>query len=307
MGPREHADPLKEPGRESRPPAARGSRSVEALQRAVGNRGLAQLAASDPRLLRAAVAGLPAPARGAAASPALALRDRLRSTRAIQRHLKLDHDVAEGKFKLDLNTESHAGAKSGMKGTIKFKPKATAPDSTLIKLYQTVRNEDLTTGADYVWTGSSAATGAVQTTADPTHGVEGGYGIDHRAGDPRAKIRTKLSDPAVPVYYRDYWPNSSSSQDGSKQGATIKEASLWDYPGWKRKMRWSFETVAKATDTGHVYGAVTWGFALTDPATGAITGERSAGHDTASATAEAALRRFNEYYRNPGASTAPTT
>lgn len=246
----------------------------------------------------------------AVASPGVAMRDSLRVSRvapAIQRDLDLDHDITEGKFKLKLKTESHAGAKSGMKGTIKFFPKATAPDSTLIKLYQTVRNEDLTTGRDYVWTGANAAITGVQTTADTARGIEGGYGIDHLATDPKAKIRTKLADPAVPIYYRDYAPNSSESQDGSKQGATIHEASLWDYPGWTRKMRWSFETVAKAVDTGHVYGAVTWGFTLSDPATGSITGERSAGHDTQSATAAAALRRFHEYYRNPGATTAPTT
>jgi hypothetical protein len=194
-----------------------------------------------------------------------------------------------------------------MSGTIKFFPKAAAPDSTLIKLYQTVRNEDLTTGKDYVWTGTHAAISGVQTTADPRTGVEGGYGIDHLATDPKAKIRTKLADAAVPIYYRDWAPNSAHSQDGSKQGTTIREASLWDYPGWTRKMRWSFETVAKAVDTGHVYGAVKWGFTLSDPAAGTITGERSSGHNTQSATAEAALRKFHEYYRNPGSANAPTT
>jgi hypothetical protein len=64
--------------------------------------------------------------------------------------------------------------------------------------------------------------------------------------------------------------------------------------------------VAKGVDTGYVYGAVQWGFALANAAKGTITGERSSGQDFASPTADAAVRRFNEYYRKPGASTAPT-
>ena len=222
----------------------------------------------------------------------------------LQRDLKKSHALKEGTFALDLTTESHPGEKSGMSGTLKFTPNEKAPDSTLIKLYQVVRNEDLSTGADYVWTGPLAAVTGVQTTTDTRYGVKGGWGVDHVAT--AVAPRTHLADPVVGMYYRDTQPNASVSQNGSKKGAKIVGASLWDYPGWNQKMRWSFETVAQATDTGHVYGAVTWGFANTDPDKGAITGERSGKSDTASPTAKAAVRRFNEYYRNPGSSTAPT-
>lgn len=268
------------------PPASHRSDALGALlARSVAERGTAA-AARD-------VCGVPAE-----------VEQRFTARRLLQRDLVKDHDLTEGKFKLNLKTESHPGAKCGMSGTIKFIPAATAPDAPLIKLYQTVRNEDLTTGKDYVWTGSAAAARlGTQTSAVPSSGIEGGWSIDHEP-DPN-KVRTSVADPVVSPYYRDYWSNKKDSRDGSKRRNVIKEASLWDYPGWTRRMRWSFETVAHAVKTGHVYGAVTWGFAVTDPTQGKITGERSAGHDTASATAVAALERLNAYYRNPGSPNAP--
>lgn len=250
----------------------------------------------------------------AAVSPGLGLRGRLRVSSvepAIQRDLIGGYDVTEGRFSLDLKTESHAGAKSGMSGTIKFHAGAAAPDSTRIRLFQAARTEDLTTGADYQWTGADAAYNAMETKtpvlpagfAGPPSPIEAGWSIDHPAS--AAAKRTAAADPAVSPYYRDYWPNAGDSQDGSKQGNVVSDASLWDYPGWQRNMRYSFETVAKAIDTGHVYGTVTWGFAISNAAAGTVTGERAAGHNTMSPTAIQAERNFNEYYRNPGASTAP--
>jgi hypothetical protein len=244
----------------------------------------------------------------AVSSPALALRRRVRLSSvapAIQRDLINDYDVTEGKFKLNLTTESHAGAKSGMSGTIKFIPNATAPDSTSIRLFQALRFENLTTGGEVAWPGAYAGRANTQTAADPTRGIEPGWGIDH---DPTAATpRTTLADPDVSIYYRRWWPNATSSQDGSKQGATISEASLWDYPGTSGpNVRFSFETVAQASDTGHVYGSVAWGFTVSDVSKGEVTGERAVGRNVTLANTDEALRRYNEYYRNRGASTAPT-
>jgi hypothetical protein len=70
-------------------------------------------------------------------------------------------------------------------------------------------------------------------------------------------------------------------------------------------MRFSFETVAQATDTGHIYGSVAWGFTISDASKGEITHEYASGRDVTLATTDEALRRFNEHYRNPGASKAP--
>jgi hypothetical protein len=274
-------------------PRSAGFSPIQDLGRAIGNRALARLIQQR---------------RPAQPSRALALRDALRATtpsvQAIQRSLLKDHDVTEGKFKLNLATDSVPGGMSGLKGTIKFKPAATAPDSTQIRLLQVVRTEDLGTGKDLVWGGAEAGRMSTQTTADPTRGIEGGWFVDHSAA--AARRRTKLADPATSQYYRDYWPNATQSQDGSKAGNTISEASLWDRPASSARIRFSFETLAKATDTGHVYGSVMWGFTVDDPAKGTLSGERSVGRDVALATTNEAIRVFDEYYRNPGATTAPT-
>lgn len=221
----------------------------------------------------------------------------------IQRDIKGDYDVRNGKFKMNLKTESHPGAKCGMSGTIKFNAGEVAPDSNSIRLLQAVRFEDLSTGKDYVWTGAHANRGNIQTAGDKARGVEPGFGVDI---DPtKATRRTKVTDKPVSPYYRDYWPNKASSQDGSKKGKDIKEASLWDYPGWDHNMRFSFETVAKAADTDFVYGTVMWGFTISDASKGVVDNERAVGRNVTLLTTDEAIKKFNEFYRNPGASTAP--
>jgi hypothetical protein len=240
--------------------------SVQALGQAIGNRALARL--------------------------------------MIARDLKKDYAVNEGTFKLNLETVHPAGGKNGMRGSIKFKPKDSAPDSTKIRLFQAVRDEDLGTGKDYVWSGAEAPRNQLQTTEDKSRGLQGGWFIDHSAA--AASKRTKKSDPAVSQYYRDYWPNASSSQDGSKAGKTISEASLWDFPGSSGNRRFSFETVALAADTGHYYGSVFWTFTIKDASKGTVTDEEAYGRDVTRLSTDEALKQFNEYYRNPGASTAPT-
>ena len=87
----------------------------------------------------------------------------------------------------------------------------------------------------------------------------------------------------------------------------IQDASLWDFPKWNQNSRFDFETVAKATDTGHVYGSVIWGFTISDASKGEITGEYATGHNVTQATTDQALKNLDEYYRNTGSSTAPTT
>jgi hypothetical protein len=279
------------------------------LQRAVGNRAFGQLISRS---------GLGPVARPSEKRPsaALALRSALRqtqptpvlarrsATRLLARDIKGDEKVTEGTFKMNLKTESHAGAKSGLSGTIAFHPSDTAPDSTLIKLFQAVKLVDSATGKDYVWTGADAARTAMQTKADPNRSIGAGWWIDIVTS--KVKPRTKLADPAITPYYRDTQPNVGYSQDGSKQGKTITDASLWDYPGSGSNMVFAFETVAKATDTGHVYGSVMWGFAISDAAKGTVSGEYASGRDVTLATTDQALTNLDEYYKNPGSTNAPT-
>jgi len=219
----------------------------------------------------------------------------------IQRDLKGKHPGKDGEFDLDLQTESHPGERSGMKGTIKFTADKKAPDSSSIRLLQVVRTENLTTGKDHVYSGAEANRNKVMTTGDKR--VEEGFFVDHKAA--AATPRAAKGDAAVSPYYRDYWPNASKSQDGSKKGKTVSEASLWDYPGSSINVRFSFETVAKAADTGHVYGTVMWGFTISDAAKGTIEKERAVGRHVTLLSTDKAIEKFNEFYKNPGSSAAP--
>jgi hypothetical protein len=219
----------------------------------------------------------------------------------LQRDLIGKHPTRGGTFHLDLKTESHPGEKSGLRGTIRFRADEKAPDTKSLRLLQVVRTEDLTTGKDVVWSGAEADRNKVMTSASP--GVQPGFFVDHSAA--AANPRTSRGDPAVSPYYRDYWPNARSSQDGSKAGKKVRDASLWDYPGSYRNVRFSFETVAKATDTGHVYGTVAWGFTIKDASKGLIVEERAVGRNVTLKTTDEAVRKFDEFYRNPGSSRAP--
>jgi hypothetical protein len=245
-------------------------------------------------------------------SRSLALRDAMRANGGpqstartvapqLQRDLTGKHPVNGGEFDLNLVTESHPGAKNGMSGTIKFMASEKAPDSTNIRLLQIIRDEDLTTGKEYVWTGNDAGRNAVQTVASP--GVDPGFHVD--ADYSKVNPRTKKTDADVSPYYRTYWPNAAKSQDGSKKGKTIAEASLWDYPGSGGNRRFSFETIAKAADTNHVYGTVMWGFTISDASKGTVEKERAVGRNVTLLTSDKAIEKFNEAARNPGASTAP--
>ena len=188
---------------------------------------------------------------------------------------------------------------------MKFTPSATAPDSANIRLLQTVRTENLATGKDHVYTGGEANRNKVMTAADAKTGVTPGSFVDHSAA--ASTPRSAKADAAVSPYYRDYWPNPKDSQDGSKKGKTIKEASLWDSPGANVNFRFSFETAAKAADTGHIYATLTWGFTISDAAKGTVDTEYASANSAESATFTAAVKAFDEFYKNPGASTAQLT
>jgi hypothetical protein len=246
-------------------------------------------------------------------SRSLALRDQMRASmpgqviaRSVSPHIQRDitgkYPAGEGEFALDLKkTQTNPGPQVGLLGTIKFTANEKAPDSDSIRLLQVVKTENLATGKDLVWSGGEANRNKVMTEASP--GVAAGWFVDHSAA--AAKQRSAKGDPAVSPYYRDYWPNATMSQDGSKKGKTVKDASLADNPGSTGNIRFSFETVAKATDTGHVYGTIMWGFAITDAAKGKIENERAVGRGTTSLSTDKAIDKFNEFYKNPGAATAP--
>jgi hypothetical protein len=223
----------------------------------------------------------------------------------LQRDLSGKYPVREGDFALDLKTESHPHASSGLKGTIKFNANDKASDAASIRLLQVVRTEDLSTSKDLQWHGGEANRNKVMTGQDKSHGIEGGYFVDklHSKLNPRSG----KADAAASPYYIDDYPGTAASgnKDGSKKGHSVSEASLWDFPHSSEKIRFSFETTAQAPATGHVFGTVMWGFTISDPARGTIEKERAVGRNVTLATTDKAIANFNEFYRNPGASTAP--
>lgn len=249
-------------------------------------------------------------------SPSLGVRDQLRASMntqkilrsvspQIQRDLIDKKTVRDGTFDYNLKTESHAGAKNGMSGTIKFKASETAPDASRISLLQVIRNEDLDTGSEYVWPGAEAGRNDVQTTEDTARGIEPGFHVDR---DPTGlSPRTKATDAEISPYYIANYGPSKNNKDGRKLGKTITEASLWDYPGSHGNRQFSFETAAKGTGSGrpYTYATLRWGFTISDASKGKVENEHASVHRSPSATFGAAVTEFNEFYKNPGASTAP--
>jgi hypothetical protein len=200
-------------------------------------------------------------------SPALAM-NQLRPTQAasqvvsrvaaplIQRDLKRPYKLPEGTFNLDLTTFSNPGGNSGMGGTIKFKADDTAaPDSKNIRLLQVAKVVNLKTGKDHIYTGGEVNRNKVMTPSG-IPGVQEGFFVDvvHANRSPRAA----KGDAEVSPYYIDDYKSLGRpyNKDGSKQGKTVTEASLGDAPNWNTDSQFSFETVAKAKDTGHIYGTV---------------------------------------------------
>ena len=146
-----------------------------------------------------------------------------------------------------------------------------------------------------MWTGGEANRNKVMTPTAP--GIDPGYHVDQSYS--KISPRTKKADAAVSPYYIDYGNTGvADNYDGSKKGKAVKEASLYDYPGWVSKCRFSFETAAKGADTGYVYATLTWGFTVSDAAKGTVDKEHATANRGPSATFGAAVKAFNEFYKN---------
>ncbi len=245
-------------------------------------------------------------------SRSLALRDRMRASmpgqvgRSVSPHIQRDlvgkHPTREGEFDLDMKTQSDPTKDVGMGGTIKFRANDKGPDSGSIRLLQVAKTVDMATGKDSVWTGGEARRMQAMTKASP--GVEPGFFVDQLYGE--LKPRTKKADKRASPYYIDTGHlDKATNKDGSKKGKVITEASLFDTPESSSNMRFSFETVAKASDTGHVYGTIMWGFDITDVAKGKVEHERAVGRNLTLLSTDKAIEKFDQVFKNPGAPTAP--
>jgi hypothetical protein len=250
----------------------------------------------------------------AAGSPALKLRQTMRDSMRvshvaphIQRDITGNKKWPQGEFVVDFAKFEgvKAGDSAGEVGTITFKPSATAPESDHINFIQIVREFDTATGKDFDW--GTDPRGKVQTKQNTKKNIAGGFFIDHIPTG--LAPRTKKADPEVsPIY-------PFMNQEGQRRGATKKDAVLGDRPNFNAPLKYNFVSVARATDKGPnhgvVYGTVLWGFEVfldkagiakiknetTTPTFRVVQGE----------TFDAALQKFNEFYKNPGTAGAPTT
>jgi hypothetical protein len=218
--------------------------------------------------------------------------------------------VTAGEFTMSMVSTPASGGFIGEKGTIDFRPFATAKKTNNLRLLQIVQLRDKASGADFDWsTTAEARRNTARTTAAPgasgSPGVEGGFFVDHFAAG--STPRTKASDATVSPYYRDHAPNSAQSHDGWLKSATdIKSASLWDFPQYVPGYTFKFETAAKAADTGAIYGTVKWQFTTAGTTSApTITGNTWDVANGESATFDAAVDRFNDVYHNPGSPSAP--
>lgn len=187
-------------------------------------------------------------------------------------------------------TVSMTAGGPGATGTIQFDPdQDKCPKCNKIRLVQAVRIFEKP-GQDYVWPNAEKNRNEVKTAEDKKKGIKANFLIDH-AG---AKC---VKGTACSIYYRDHWPNATSSQDGSFDGTISMPASLWDGPRGDANDIFQFETCARCDDNGAILGCVDWGFTV--DAAGAATMSDTSEHVQASATFTAALAKFDKYYANP--------
>jgi hypothetical protein len=244
-------------------------------------------------------------------SPALALRDRLRASAVsphIQRDIVGDKTFGSGKFEINFKKTdaTAAGVFATEDGTVTFTPSATAPESDSIKYVQIVRTFDTATGKDFDYTGTPEANrNKMQTARDNTKNIAPGFFVDQNASS--LAPRTKKADPTVLPFYDVTGPPVAGNATGKRRGKTIVPAVLKDTPGHNAPMKFNFVTVAKASDTGIVYGTVLWGFeTFLDKGIAKIRNEYKSFRTFEGETFVEAVKLFNEFYKNPGTPGAPT-
>jgi hypothetical protein len=243
-------------------------------------------------------------------SPALALRNSLRAspvTSSIQRDITGSKKWPQGKFEINFtkNEAAAAGAAATEDGTVTFTPSKTAPESDSIRFVQIVRTFDTSTGDEFDWTGTAEANrNKMRTTRNNAKNIAPGFYVDQIAAS-LAK-RTKKADPAVLPYY-DAMLANPGNKIGKRKGKTIEPAVLDDHPGFSGPLKFNFVTSAKAADTGTWYGTVLWGFEtfLDKAGVAKIKNEYRSFRTWRGETTDEALRVFDEFYQNPGSTTAP--
>jgi outer membrane protein OmpA-like peptidoglycan-associated protein len=207
--------------------------------------------------------------------------------------------TALGWFEIDMATR--AAPRPGMEGHIRFAPDPSGPYSAQIGLVQIVNVTDIpgrttpTAGAPVDWNrvGGGGERGRQDLMTRTTlTGPPAGWFVDaqtaaHAAGsDPGPNYIEQWGLSTPTATRRNYFGWLRSPTDW-------QETSLYDYPWFSFDVDFQFETVAKATDTQAIYGALEWGFGIRSRV---VQGEYARAVDTESATFTTALERFRGYY-----------
>ncbi len=208
--------------------------------------------------------------------------------------LMMSLPTALGAF--DIGMTTRAAPRPGLDGHIKFFPDPSGPYSAQIGLVQAVNVTDVggtttpTAGDPADWRNIGGGTEAgrmdMMTTGNST--APPGWFIDSNTGaNPQAST-------VDPNYIEHFISPEPDNQYGWLRSPTdVREASLYDYPFTSFDSNFDFETVAKATDTQAIYGALFWGFEIRS---GAVQNEYVQAADGQSAVFDEALDRYRGYF-----------
>jgi len=239
---------------------------------------------------------------------------------SIQRDIVDSRELPTGKFEIKfkkfegtadaidagVSKAADYAARAGEEGVIKFTPSATAPKSSAIRFLQVARltRPDTKELADFE--GKSKAP-LNEIRSRPGEYAEGGFFVDTLPS--YLTKRSRKSDlPRDSFYNNPDLPSLPQNHTGSNMGGTLDPAVLEDRPSTSNPRKYEFISTAKASDTGAWYGSVIWSFEVfLDRRRAKVRGEsvefdQWKGRDTSNA----AVKAFDEYYRNPGASTEPS-
>lgn len=195
----------------------------------------------------------------------------------------------------DIGMVARPRPRPGLDGTIVFHPDPTGPYSAQIGLIQVVNVTDVAgrtaaAGAPVDWSG--VGTGAESDRSNlMTTGLDGapqGWFVDSQTA------ANTPSSASGPNYIEQWGIVPPRNAFGWLRSPTdLHETSLYDYPWFSFDVDFDFETVAKATDTQTIYGALNWGFGIRS---GVVVNEYAFAVDAQSATFDEALERFRGFY-----------
>ena len=224
------------------------------------------------------------------------------------------HPVTHGLFEIDMTTAATTAGGMGERGTVEFKPKDTAPYTARLGLVQAIAITQATgvTEDPEDHMGPPAESGVsstaqadlqqLHTQGNEGPGVDGGWRIDARTiGSTVGDASIGESPAAVQPgrgrepFYQDSWHTAGSTQYGWVRGpGDVRSTKLWDHPNWRGADNdFDFETAAVGADNATVYGVLKWGFHLEN---GQVTRPYARALDTQSATFDAAMQKFRDYY-----------